>query len=233
MRTAPTSSASSTAAWPHPPHTSRRRVALSAEPALCRANGPPVLCRCSRRSTASSSRLQLRCRTGTTRRSESPAVPAAGPIEGGTVIRVDGEGFGGGVGFTHNHTCRFRTTLVSAVLSTVGGQAIFTCVSPAVTPAAPASGLSAPLELTLNGQNFSSDSVRFSFQPVPVVSRLSPLTGPSAGATRVLVHGAHLGGGFSTRCLFRNTSADEDRPGLPARGERCLHLVRMPRRRSR
>ena len=99
----------------------------------------------------------------------SSLLPAAGPIEGGTVIRVDGEGFGGGVGFTHNHTCRFRTTLVSAVLSTVGGQAIFTCVSPAVTPAAPASGLSAPLELTLNGQNFSSDSV-VPFQPVPVVS---------------------------------------------------------------
>ena len=145
------------------------------------------------------------------------------------MIRVDGEGFGGGVGFTHNHTCRFRTTLVSAVLSTVGGQAIFTCVSPAVTPAAPASGLSAPLELTLNGQNFSSDSVRFSFQPVPVVSRLSPLTGPSAGATRVLVHGAHLGGGFSTRCLFRNTSADEvDLPGTYLPEESAVLCISPP-----
>ena len=62
--------------------------------------------------------------------------------------------------------------------------------------------VAAPLEVTLNGQQFSNTSVDYSFSAPARVSTFSPTSGPVAGATDVTVYGSHFGAGYAYRCTF-------------------------------
>ena len=62
------------------------------------------------------------------------------------------------------------------------------------------------LEVSLNGQDFTSAGLRFGYHPVTVVSRLTPPGGPLSGGTLVLVSGASLGGGDGYSCRFGSSA---------------------------
>ena len=83
--------------------------------------------------------------------------------------------------------CRFEASGATAVARFVGGAQL-ECAAP------PSAGAGARvLEVSMNGQQFSSSGVRFTYQPAAAVSSLSPTRGAAEGGTPVTV----LGSGFS------------------------------------
>ena len=57
----------------------------------------------------------------------------------------------------------------------------------------------APVEVTLNGQQFSTTGVEYLFYAPARVSTFSPTSGPVAGATNVTVYGSHFDAGLGYR----------------------------------
>ena len=59
-----------------------------------------------------------------------------------------------------------------------------------------------PLEVSLNGQDFTSSGLTFGYHPAVIVSSLTPPGGPLSGGTSVVVSGVHMGDGDAYRCRF-------------------------------
>jgi hypothetical protein len=157
----------------------------------------------------------------------SSLLPAAGPIDGGTTVQVRGYGFAGGAGAQPHYLCRFGDAVVNATISGHDVDALLTCISPASHVA------SHPVQITLNGQNYTNDSITFDWYPIPTISHISPSMGPQDGHTRMLLHGLHLGGGYDTRCRFTNASGDAlPLPGTYLPGSSALLCVSPPQVRT-
>lgn len=129
--------------------------------------------------------------------------PASGPIGGSTRVRLRGNGFALG----DDLLCRFGHARVHPFVSELHiDHATFDHASGEVrclTPPAAAGVL--PLEITLNGQQFSATSTTLGVYLHPHVSSLSPNSGPIAGGTYFTVHG-QFGGGAHYQCHFSGTS---------------------------
>ena len=132
----------------------------------------------------------------------SLVLPVAGPSAGGSLLNVSGQGFEslGGV------FCRFGTEERTVPGTLVSGQ-LMLCRSPSFSiPLAGVLseyGLQESVEVSLNGQNYTTSSVSFlAFDKANVhVSSLVPYGGPAAGGTLITV----LGGGFAdhnVHCLI-------------------------------
>merc|ERR1712185_281718 len=129
----------------------------------------------------------------------SEVVPSSGPVSGGTRVSVLGARFRESATLR----CRFEASGATAAARRVGvGQ--LECASP------PSSGAgSRRVEVSVNGQQFSSSGVAFTYRPSAAVSSVWPVRGASEGGTPVTV----LGGGFSSsaegsgalRCRFNAT----------------------------
>merc|ERR1712185_31724 len=129
----------------------------------------------------------------------SEVIPPAGPVWGGTRVSVLGARFRESATLR----CRFEASGATAAARRVGvGQ--LECASP------PSSGAgSRRVEVSINGQQFSSSGVAFTYRPSASVSSVWPSRGASEGGTPVTV----LGGGFSSsaeasgalRCRFNAT----------------------------
>ena len=61
-------------------------------------------------------------------------------------------------------------------------------------------GGSVPVEISANGQQFSSDRLPFVYQPTARPDLVTPDSGPAAGGTNVTITGAHFGHGEAYRC---------------------------------
>ena len=83
----------------------------------------------------------------------SAVLPSSGPTSGGTTVQVSGVGLDGGEGAAPEYLCSFGNYTVAAVLG--GDPATLSCSAPAQA----ASVL--PLEVSLNGQNFTSAGLTF------------------------------------------------------------------------
>merc|ERR1711965_642362 len=103
--------------------------------------------------------------------------------------------------------CRFAgASVVARVLSAVALE----CASPL-----PGGAGYVQLEVSMNGQDFSSEGVQFEYQPAARVRALEPLGGPVEGGTFVNVTGS----GFSerasllgyARCRFNQMSVGATR----------------------
>jgi hypothetical protein len=120
--------------------------------------------------------------------------PSCGPALGGTLVDV----FGHHLEHGSAYRCRFGHTRVNA--SYTAQSASLRCVAPAASPIG-----SAPLEVSLNNQDFTTDGATFATYRAPAVTRLVPRSGIVGGGTRVLVeHGS--GPGCDHRCAFGNAS---------------------------
>ena len=79
------------------------------------------------------------------------------------------------------------------------------CVTPAIWPAENASLTDAPsirlrLEVSANGQQYTSDGVEFHMHPSAVLSQFTPSGGPAAGGTAIRINGFGLSNGSEYVC---------------------------------
>ena len=79
--------------------------------------------------------------------------------------------------------------------------------------------LTVPLELSLNGQQYTADQLPFGYYTEAVTHSLWPLGGPQLGGTSMLLNGTHLGNGSDYRCRFFLTT-----PSVP----HSLHRSESP-----
>ena len=129
----------------------------------------------------------------------SEVSPTSGPRAGGTLVNVSGVGFADG----SHYICAFGAQLVPASFAYsenagAGGASVISCYSPAVAEG----GAPVALEVSLNAQQYTVEAHGFRYHGLPVVSGFSPSSGPSAGATRVVVSGGEFGGGSDYRCRW-------------------------------
>ena len=61
-------------------------------------------------------------------------------------------------------------------------------------------GVSYPVRYTLNRQDYFETGLSYTYQPDPIVSIVSPLSGPAGGGTRLTLHGTNLRNGTDYRC---------------------------------
>ena len=113
-----------------------------------------------------------------------------GPTSGGTSVAIGGSSFRGGSVFV----CRFGAHAVNATYSASHDE--LSCVSPAATAGA------VPVEISLNGQQFTTSGVKFTSYSEASVSYLVPSAGPRQGGTAITVFGAGFSHGLDYRCRF-------------------------------
>jgi hypothetical protein len=128
------------------------------------------------------------------------ASPATVPQTGGTVVEVRGSGFADLPGLA----CRFGRTVAPAVWVS---DAVVRCTAPAHTPGF------VLVDLSLNGQDFSSSGLALEYQLQTAVYSLAPARGTQAGGTAVLLRGDNFAAGEGLR--VRLTSAAVDGRGVP------------------
>eukprot|EP00741_Cyanophora_paradoxa_P010637 tig00020537_g10281.t1 len=105
--------------------------------------------------------------------------PLNGPVEGGTVVTVFGQGIDQqGCALA----CKFGT--MKAVAAPLRPGAI-TCVAPKVPLAQ-----SVPVEISLNDQDFTNNKFKFVYYENPKLANVVPRGGPESGNTRVTVRGS-------------------------------------------
>ncbi|KAJ5151505.1 hansenula MRAKII killer toxin-resistant protein 1 precursor [Penicillium canariense] len=109
----------------------------------------------------------------------SSVSPISGPVAGGTVVTILGSGFTGATAVTFGST---------AAAFTVDSNTQIT----ATAPAGPSGGGPVPVFVTIPGGT-SAPGVNFTYIPAPVVSSVSPTSGPFIGGTTVTI----LGSGFT------------------------------------
>ncbi|MFM7253605.1 MAG: beta strand repeat-containing protein, partial [Ilumatobacteraceae bacterium] len=105
----------------------------------------------------------------------------AGPVAGGATITVSGSGFLAG-----STTARFNSTAATNV----------SVVSPtSLTLTVPASAVAGTVDVfvtTIAGTSTASAASAYSYVAVPVISGLSPSSGPLGGGTSVVISGSNL-----------------------------------------
>ena len=122
--------------------------------------------------------------------------PTSGPAAGGTLVNISGVGFGDG----SHYVCAFGAEVVVATNSADG---VISCFAPAAT-----AGLGVSLEVSLNAQQYTVEGLQYHYHGVPVVSGFSPSSGPSSGATHVVVSGSAFGNGSDYRCKWGSCGAE-------------------------
>ena len=108
-----------------------------------------------------------------------------------------GGGGGGGVHVSAAWTADQAAVVAASRVIDVDGRPALVCVAPVSTAAS-----AAALEVTLNGQDFTTDVAHYGFVDPPAPVSLSPSCGPTSGGTAVNVSGDALVGGSHLRCSF-------------------------------
>lgn len=124
--------------------------------------------------------------------------PLVGAATGGTEVIVRGTGFG----HSNAAVCRFGRTQVPA---TAISDFVVVCIAPYFSREPIKTSNSVEFALILNAQEVesSSSNTLFSYLAYPVVSTVSPKTGPVAGGTSVSVEGEHfVDTGSGVECIF-------------------------------
>lgn len=143
--------------------------------------------------------------------------PSSGPVGGNTMIRV-----GGNHSIALRHGCDVRCKFAASVgesgaltvpgllrppdrADVVAGSGNIDCVSPSGSTA------SGPVEITLNGQQYSGSRVSFAAYSTPVLQVVSPPLGPSIGNTSLRLTVANLQAvGTDVRCRFGGKEEEEE-----------------------
>ena len=126
--------------------------------------------------------------------------PSCGPVDGATAIGVGGRHFDLG---TH-YMCHFTPQLVNA---TAHGHAAMACVAPPI-PSVRNTLVAhhTAFEVTLNGQQYTSDGVVWKYTPIPHVSSIFPTAGVATGGVTITLVGYGFGSGCDLRCDFRGVA---------------------------
>ena len=119
--------------------------------------------------------------------------PERGPELGSTQVVISGAGFANG----SDYKCRFGGSTVNASFDPI--DEVIHCAS------APHAPHTASLEVSLNAQQYTRNSVGFTYYAGPIVSVVSPDAGPTGGHTLVRLFGVGLDAGRAYRCRFGST----------------------------
>jgi hypothetical protein len=127
--------------------------------------------------------------------------PARGPATGGTLLQITGSGFFDDANDDALFACRFAMTDSAGNPSVVVpanrfSDTLLQCPTPNAASALAASQdtdfLSVGVEVTLNGIDFTSSGMAFSFYATPVVASISPVRGGERGGTVVTITGSNF-----------------------------------------
>ncbi|MBE7163431.1 MAG: IPT/TIG domain-containing protein, partial [Williamsia herbipolensis] len=119
--------------------------------------------------------------------------PATGPSTGGTRVTVTGTNLTGATGVTFGTTAGTKITVVDDTHLTVK------------TPAHKAGTVDVTVT-TSEGTSTASSADHFTYKPVvPVVTKISPASGPRTGGTTVTITGSHFTG--TTKVAFGTVAA--------------------------
>ncbi len=119
--------------------------------------------------------------------------PASGPLAGGTSVTITGTGFSGVTG------AKFGSTAASSFI--VNSATLITATSPMV-------GSAGTVDITITSSGGTSAIVtgdQFTYITSPVVTSISPASGPLAGGTSVTITGTGFSG--ATGVKFGSTAA--------------------------
>lgn len=116
--------------------------------------------------------------------------PSFGPSHGGTMVEVEGKGFANMSALS----CRLARRRLPAVFL---GSGHLQCATPSSTTYG-----SMPLEVSINGVDFTSSGVVFTFVVPIEVRHAWPMNGPINGGTSVVAHGSGFSGGGTLHCIF-------------------------------
>ena len=100
--------------------------------------------------------------------------PSSGPVRGGTLLLVEGEGFLD----VETLSCKFGDILVPAEYVS---SSLVRCASPAIGVDAGTSGEVTTVEVSLNGVDFSGSGLEFVYYEDVTLGKVWPLMGPSSG----------------------------------------------------
>ena len=117
--------------------------------------------------------------------------PPHGPVDGSSAIVLAGAHLSGG----SHYLCKFTGDVqVPATFLTHSEQVA--CRTP------PRKAGTAIVEVSLNGQQFTASSLRFTYREPPIVVSIEPSFGPALGGTEVNVYASGLEGGTEYLCRF-------------------------------
>jgi len=109
--------------------------------------------------------------------------PTSGPATGGTKVTINGKNF------TGNATVSFGSIAATWVTINSGTS---------ITTTAPAGSGTVDVTVTTPGGTSNKNSAdKFTYVPAPVVSSISPTSGPATGGTTVTINGSYLDGAIS------------------------------------
>ena len=123
--------------------------------------------------------------------------PDRGPIDGGTLVRIHGANFDGAPDLSVYH-CRFGEAVTNATLV---NRSLLTCITMPLIQGVHC------LEVTQNGQDYTSACVQFTALQTTFLTALSPTSGPVEGDTLVTIQGVHVARGVDYRCRFVDGAA--------------------------
>ncbi|MDE1995949.1 MAG: IPT/TIG domain-containing protein, partial [Rhizobiaceae bacterium] len=118
--------------------------------------------------------------------------PTSGPTAGGTSVTIAGTNLIGATAVTFGGTAALSVTVNSATQITATAPAGIGTVDVTVT--------------TSGGTSTTSSSDQFTYVAAPMVTSISPTSGPTAGGTSVVITGANLTG--ATSVTFGGTAAN-------------------------
>lgn len=119
--------------------------------------------------------------TSSAGQSRSVIAPALGPVRGGTVVTLIGQNLGNVVSLF----CRFGNGPFTVIARFVTARTL-ECMTP------PHSEGQVSVDVSLNGQQFTSFGAVFTYYNVAVVTALDPSDGPVEGGTLMALHGKHF-----------------------------------------
>ena len=136
----------------------------------------------------------------------SQIAPTSGPLAGGTTINVFGAHFADGAGYR----CAFGDAVV---LATLMGDAqaghFLKCSAPAPKVSLARKDIPVTLEIAINAQQYTDDTVMFRYFAAPSIELLAPASGPTLGNTTVRIavqgDGGDSSGGAIIHCEFGDT----------------------------
>ena len=165
--------------------------------------------------------------------------PASGPVSGATRLRIEGVGAVRDLASLNGCDVRCRFAGGSGVGSGVAPLETLALLpdlaSGSVQCESPRGAGSGALELSLNGQQYSSSRLHFAAYPPIVLHRIAPPLGPQAGGTTVLLHASNLSAvGTDLRCRFSTldgpfNDAIATRVELAEGGAAALSCLTLPR----
>ena len=121
-------------------------------------------------------------------------LPISGPADGGTFVRVRGEGLDAGSSWQ----CSFGETVVGAEYDGSDTDSV-TCYAP------PAVSGTTTLQVSIDGGSSwcnNGSALSFQYYAPPVVSAISPASGNAAGGTNVTVTGVGFSQSATAHCAF-------------------------------